>query len=40
MNLNPDDYKIELGDAFKFPKRGYKPKNSAIAKKLRDGAGY
>lgn len=40
MNLNPDDYKIELGDAFKFPKKGYKPKNSAIAKKLKPGAGY
>ena len=40
MNLNPDDYKIELGDAFKFPKKGYKPKNSSIAKKLKPGAGY
>lgn len=40
MSLNPEDYKIELGDAFKFPKKGYKPKNSAIAKKLRPGAGY
>ncbi len=40
MNLNPDDYKIELGDAFKFPKKGYKPKNSSIARKLKPGAGY
>jgi len=40
MNLNPDDYKIELGGAFKFPKKGYKPKNSAIAKKIKPGAGY
>lgn len=40
MNLNPEDYKIELGDAFKFPKKGYKPKNSSIARKLKPGAGY
>ena len=40
MNLNPDDYKIQLGDAFKFPKKGYKPKNSSIAKKIKPGAGY
>lgn len=40
MELNSDDYKLDLPDAFKFFKKGPKPRNSSIAKKLKGGAGY
>ena len=40
IELNSDDYKLDLPDAFKFFKKGSKPRNSSIAKKLKGGAGY